>query len=174
MSASETTCDTPRPSLLLPPTGPLVRQRATGAESPRAAEIVWPDRTPEYYDRISLADCGSPLSFETVNKLMRVVLPNVRPYVKFVPRSDLLGRTFSLVLHDAHYSLPKDMHPIEEFGISDELAWEYIACDYIRHLYLGKSPFKISKYKTGHINAVLSLMTHFNALHDSLARAILS
>ena len=165
---------TPRPCLLLPPPSePLVRQRAVGAESPTAAEIVWPDQIPDYYKTLRFEDCGSPLSFEIVTKVMRAVLPHVQPYVKFIPRTDQAGKTFTLVLHDTRVE-SHNIYPIDSFGIGAEIAWEYIACDYLRHRYLGLPPIRLSKIKSAHFKTVLSIMSHFNALHNSLGRAILS
>ena len=174
MSTSEPACDyTPRPCLHLPlPSEPLTRQRAVGAESPTAAEIVWPEQIPDYYSSLRFEDCGSPLSFEIVTKVMRAVLPHVRPYVKFIPRTDRAGKTFTLVLQDARLK-SHNIYPIDSFGIGSEIAWEYIACDYLRHRYLGLPPVRLSKIKSAHFGTVLSIMAHFNALHDSLGRAIL-
>lgn len=173
MSTGSTTCETVRPTLVLPkPTDGLVRQTATGAESPRRHEIVWPDTTPDYYRRVEVDGFQADYTVETILKSLHASLPRtVKPFVMLTPRSDDHGTTFTLVLHDTRTATPRAYAPLSDFGLSAAMAWEYIACDFLRRCFLGSSSIKITR-NTEHFNSFMSAMMHFSALHDSLGAAI--
>jgi hypothetical protein len=161
-----------RPTILPPlPTGPLVRQTATGAQSPRRYEILWPDEVPDYYDKVKLDATPVGLNLETVLKALRVSLPSgVRPFVLLIPRTCRTGVTFTLVLRDVSEPCPK-CRPLSDFGLSETIAWEYIACDFLRRCFLESVPLKIKSDRET-FNVFLNTAQHFSALHDSLAAAI--
>jgi hypothetical protein len=169
-----TVVTTARPTLVLPkPSGELVRQTATGANSPRRHEIVWPETTPDYYRGVEVVGFQADYTVETILKSLRTSLPRtVKPFVMLTHRSDGYGTTFTLVLHDTRTATPRTYAPLSDFGVSATMAWEYIACDFLRRCFLGSSPIKLN-HSAEHFNSFLNAMLHFSALHDSLGAAII-
>jgi hypothetical protein len=166
-----TACDVGHHVFPPKPTEPLVRQMATGADACHVHEMVWPDNTPPFYNRIKLADPSANLTMDLVLKSMLICLPqSVHPCVVLTPRSDSCGTTFTIVLTDI--SRHKPQATLAEFGISEAIAWEYIACDFLRRCYLGCSPIKLATSALEHFNTFLNSMLHFASLHDSLGEAI--
>lgn len=161
-----------RPTVLPPlPTGPLIRQTATGAFSPRQYEILWPDEVPDYYNKVSLEDTWTWSNLETVLKAIQTSLPtSVRPFVLVTSRSNNVGVTFTIVLRDVSEPCPK-CRPLSNFGLSETRAWEYIGCDFLRRCFLESAPLKIKSDRES-FNLFLKTMLHFSALHDSLAAKI--
>ena len=155
------------------PTGPLIRQRATGAESPSSSELHLPAAVPEFYDRLVFAPTAI-LTISNVLEAMKGCLPHtVQPYVKYVPRSFSFGSTFTLVLCHASDAPFHGAHKISDFDISTDLALEYIACDYIRYRYLSHGPLRLSSVCPAQYNAIVESLRHLAALHDSLKAKIL-
>lgn len=115
-----------------PPSDPLVRQRATGAE---IDGIVFFKTPPPYYayarydERVPLFTIPVALA-----GLKRGLPENVTPHVMYIRQPYGLGYNFTIVLHSSSSSSIHNIRSISDLCIPEELAWEYIACDYLRYL----------------------------------------
>lgn len=155
------------------PTGPLIRQRATGADSPSSSEIHLPNSVPDFYDRLVFAP-ATVLTVENVLESMKCCLPHtIKPCVKFVPRSYSFGVTFTFILCAESDVYFPEVRPLSDFDINADLALEYIACDYIRYRYLSGGPLRLSSVCPAQYNAIVESIRHITALHDALKTKIL-
>jgi hypothetical protein len=169
---AEVLCDSvQRPSIILPiPSGPLVRQCAVGALS--SPEIYLPDTTPDYFDWVR---APAVLSIPTVVIALQESLPaTVQPHVKYIPRKDRFGTTFTLFLKEESEALCKDERHISEVSLCQQLAWEYIACMYIRFKIGGKGRLNLSRISSNYHLLFLKTTQHMYALNKVLSQCLLA
>jgi hypothetical protein len=66
----------------------------------------------------------------------------IQPYVEIIPTSTVDGFQtdgfcFRFVLRSTLGGPTENFHAPSAYGIPSDLAWEYVACDYLRHLHIG-------------------------------------
>jgi hypothetical protein len=171
-TSAEVLCDSvSRPTISLPiPSGPLVRQRAIGALS--SPEINLPDCSPDYFDRVRPP---TTLTISAVVVALRESLPaSVQPYIKFIPRKDRFGKTFTLFLKDETDACYEEERPLSAVSVCQELAWEYIACVYICQKICGKARPNISRISPDQHVLFLKTTQHMSAVNRALSACVLA
>lgn len=162
-------------SILPCPSGPLIRQRALGANSRWEREIVWSDTTPDYYGDVSFDEPIMIFDLPVVLYALKNNLPSdIKPHVKYSQRTDGHGLTFTFILCPVTNAPSPGIMRLSQLAIDEDLAWEYVACDYIRHRYMGREPFRLRSVSRPQFNAFLETSRLHAALHDALAQQILN